>query len=252
MGAIIRSRARWYEFGEKSNKYFPSLETSRKSKSSVRKVFSKDGFLTTDPRKIMAEVESYCTNLYKSKPLNPSANLLHSFLGNPGISKLSDEEATLCEEKLTVSECFKSLQSFQKTKSSGNDGLTVEFYIAFWDVVGDLLVDSLNCSYDYGELSNSQKQAIITLLEKKDKDKRKISNWRPISLINVDTKIGSRAIALRLQVTLPSVIHYNQSAYVKGRTVFDAIRTIDDVLEYTERYKIDGRMVADGGFPENL
>ena len=170
--------------------------------------------------------------------------MLHSFLGNPGISKLSDEEATLCEGKLTASECFKSLQSFQKNKSPGNDGLTVEFYIAFWDVVGDLLVDSLNCSYDYGELSNSQKQAIITLLEKKDKDKRKISNWRPISLINVDAKIGSKAIALRLQIILPSIIHYNQSAYLKGRTVFDAIRTIDDVLEYTERYKIDGRMVA--------
>ena len=215
MGAIIRSRARWYEFGEKSNKYFLSLETSGKSKSSVRKVFSKDGFLTTDPRKIMAEVENYYTNLYKSEPLNPSANLLHSFLGNPGISKLSDEEATLCEGKLTASECFKSLQSFQKNKSPGNDGLTVEFYIAFWDVVGDLLVDSLNCSYDYGELSNSQKQAIITLLEKKDKDKRKISNWRPISLINVDAKIGSKAIALRLQIILPSIIHYNESAYVE-------------------------------------
>ena len=104
-------------------------------------------------------------------------------------------------------------------------------------------MDSLNCSYDYGELSNLQKQAIITLLEKKDKEKSKISNWRPISLINVDTKIGSKAIALRLQVILPSIIHYNQSAYVKERTVFEAIRTID-VLEYTERYKIDGCMVA--------
>ena len=99
MGGIIRSRARWYEFGEKSNKYFLSLETSRKSKSAVRKVFSKDSFLTTDLRKIMAEVESYYTNLYKSEPLDPLANLLHSFLGNPGISKLSDEEATLCEGK---------------------------------------------------------------------------------------------------------------------------------------------------------
>ena len=75
----------------------------------------------------MAEVESYYTNFYKSEPLNPSANLLHSFLGNLRISKLSDEEATLCEGQLTGSECFKSLQSFQKNKSPGNDGLTVEF-----------------------------------------------------------------------------------------------------------------------------
>ena len=74
----------------------------------------------------------------------------------------------------------------------------MEFYTAFWEDLGELVVDSLNCSYDYGELFNSQKQTIITLLEKKDKDKRKISNWRPISLINVDAKIGSKAIALRL------------------------------------------------------
>ena len=51
------------------------------------------------------------------------------------------------------------------------------------------MVKSLNCAYDLGEMSNSRKQAIITLVEKKDKDKRSMSNWRPISLINVDMKI---------------------------------------------------------------
>lgn len=57
-------------------------------------------------------------------------------------------------------------------------------------------------------------------------------------------KIGSKAIAQRLQIVLPSIIHHNQNAYVKGRTIFDAIRTVDDVLEFTERYKINGRMIA--------
>ena len=81
------------------------------------------------------------------------------------------------------------------TSHLGNDGLSVEFYRAFWHILGSVMVDSLNCSYDYGEVSNSQKEAIITLIEKKDKDKRHLSNWRPISLINVDVKIGSKAIA---------------------------------------------------------
>ena len=105
------------------------------------------------------------------------------------------------------------------------------------------MVDSLNYSYDHGELSNSQKQAIITLIEKKDKDKRYLSNWRPISLINVDVKIGSKAIAKRLETVLPGIIHYNQCAYVKGRTIFDAIRTVDDIMEFTERYNINGTMI---------
>ena len=114
-----------------------------------------------------------------------------------------------CEGSLTLEECFKSLRSFQSNKSPGNDGLTVEFYEAFWESLGELLVDSLNCSFDKGELSSSQKQAIIALIEKKDKDKRKSFNWRPISLINVDVKIGSKAIALRLHTVLPKIIHHN-------------------------------------------
>ena len=80
------------------------------------------------------------------------------------------------------------LKTFQKNISPGNDGLTVEFYIAFWPLIATLLVDSLNYAFEYGELSNSQKQAIITLIEKKGKDKRLIKNWRPISLINMDVR----------------------------------------------------------------
>ena len=92
--------------------------------------------------------------------------------------------------------------------------------------------------------TKTQKQAIIKLIEKKGKDKRNISNWRPIALINVDAKIGSKAIATRLQKVLPEKIHFNQNAYVKGKTIFDAVKTIDDILEYKERNKINGLLVA--------
>ena len=123
-------------------------------------------------------------------------------------------------------------------KSPGNDGLTSEFYIKFWNLLGQLLTDSLNFSYQHGELSNSQKQAIIRLIEKKDKDRRYIKNWRPISLLNVDTKIASKALALRLEKVLPHIIHGDQYAYVKGRTIFDAVRSIDDIMEFTKTKQI--------------
>ena len=41
---------------------------------------------------------------------------------------------------------------------------------------------------------------------------------------------------------LPNIIHHNQSAYVKGRTISDAVRTIEDVMEFSKRYNIEGRI----------
>ena len=56
------------------------------------------------------------------------------------------------------------------------------------------------------ELSTSQIQAVIKLIEKKDKDKRFIKNWQPISLLNVDYKIFSKALPSRLKKVLPNLI----------------------------------------------
>ena len=41
--------------------------------------------------------------------------------------------------------------------------------------------------------------------------KRFIKNWRPISLIKVDTKILSKAFAAKLKPILPSIISSNQT-----------------------------------------
>ena len=194
----------------------------------------------------MKQAESFYSKLYQEDNLKPSENELNFFLQSHGICKLSNEDALVCEGRLTVEECLKSLYSFQNNKSPGIDGLSIEFYKAFWDILGVLLVDSVNCSYDQTELSNTQKQATITLLEKKDKDKRQISNWRPISLINVDVKIGSKAVALRIQAVLPKSIHHNQDAFIKGGSITDVITAIEDVLENTERYGINGKMIAVG------
>ena len=57
-------------------------------------------------------------------------------------------------------------------------------------------------------------------------------------------KINSSIIILSLQTVLPKIIHHNQHAYVKGRTINDTIRTMDDILVYTERYGINGKMLA--------
>ena len=73
-------------------------------------------------------------------------------------------------------------------KSPGSNGLTKEFYVCFFNEVSNILITAVNHSFTTGMLSTSRRQALITLIEKKGKDKRFMKNWRPISLINVDTK----------------------------------------------------------------
>ena len=62
--------------------------------------------------------------------------------------------------------------------------------------------------------------------------------------MNVDMKIASKALSSRLEKILPEIIQTDQYAYIKGRTVCDAIRTIDDIIEYTKIQQLSGLMVA--------
>ena len=50
-------------------------------------------------------------------------------------------------------------------------------------------------------------------LEKKDKDKRFIKNWSPISLFNTDVKIISKVLSKRKKGVLPYLISTNQTAF---------------------------------------
>ncbi len=106
------------------------------------------------------------------------------------------------------------------------------------------MFDSYLESIRTGKLSTSQRQNIITLLEKAGKDKTLIKNWRPISLINFDTKLLSKTYAERLKQVMPSLVHPNQVAYVKDRFIGEGLRTIDEAMDYTKRKKIEAYAIA--------
>ena len=60
---------------------------------------------------------------------------------------------------------------------------------------------------------------MIILIGKKGRNNRLLKNWRPISLINVDAEIASKALALRIRKVLGSLISSDQTVYVKGRYI---------------------------------
>ena len=72
-------------------------------------------------------------------------------------------------------------------------------------------------------------------MEKKDKNKRLISNWRPISLLNVDYKIISKIFAPRLKKVLANLISSQQTTYVAQRSINESGRLIFDLFSVTKK-----------------
>ena len=67
-----------------------------------------------------------------------------------------------------------------------------------------------------------------------------VKNWRPITLLNVDYKIAAKAIATRMESTLPFLIHTVQTGFIKGRYIGENIRLVCDLLEQTKTDKSSG------------
>jgi len=72
------------------------------------------------------------------------------------------------------------------------------------------------------------------------KSRECLTNWRPVSLLNVDYKIATKAIALRLEKISPSITHPCQSGYLKGRFLGESIRLIADTMDFIKIKYIPG------------
>ena len=94
------------------------------------------------------------------------------------------------------------------------------------------------------KLVTSQRQAVIKLLGKKDKDKRLICNWRPLYLLNIDYKIISKIFASRLKIVLPILISSQQTTYVAQRCINESGRLISDLLSVTKKMKVKRCLVT--------
>ena len=210
-GACVRSKARWYEYGERSSKYFLNLEKRNDENKCIKSLIKEDNSIITDPKEILEEQRRFYHKLYSSQNPEIDDPRFNALFTNDAIKVLSDEQRDTCEGLLIEGECKNALKGFQKNKSPGTDRLTTEFYTFFWKQISETMIDSFNYGFIKGELSISQRQGIIRLIPKKDKNLSYLRNWRPISLLNVDYKIATKALASRLKKVLPTIINDAQT-----------------------------------------
>lgn len=240
LGAMIRSKARWVEAGEKPTRYFCGLE---KRNFTTRTISHLDinGRITTDPGEIQREQALFYKKLYSAQTLDNSE--LSFFLNESNIKRLTEKNQALCEGMITENEIKQALKNMANGKSPGPDGYPAEFYKFFWGDLGRYYIKSLALSFEKGELSVTQKQGVITCLPKGNKPREFLKNWRPITLLNVDYKIASACLASRMKTVLPDIISESQKGFIKDRFIGENTRLTYDIMEYLNSHNKPGLLL---------
>ncbi|KAJ3589478.1 hypothetical protein NHX12_010323 [Muraenolepis orangiensis] len=220
--------------------FFFGLEKKNGQRRVIHSLLSGTGQEITEPSQIRRRAVSFYSTLYASE-YEEGETLSEGFWD--GLPQVSEEANSQLEGPLTIQELQTALQGMQGRRAPGIDGLSVEFYKAYWDVLSNDLLDVFNESLASGSMPVSCRRAVITLLPKKG-NLQDIKNWRPVSLLCVDYKLLSKALATRLGRAVEQVIHRDQTYCVPGRSMVDNVHLIRDVLEVSSSLDINTGLIS--------
>ncbi|KAJ3604925.1 hypothetical protein NHX12_026976 [Muraenolepis orangiensis] len=239
-GALVRSRFLNTNEMDAPTSFFFGLEKKNGQRRVIHSLLSGTGQEITEPSQIRRRAVSFYSTLYTSE-YEEGETLSEGFCN--GLPQVSEEANSQLEGPLTIQELQTALQGMQGRRAPGIDGLSVEFYKAYWDVLSHDLLDVFNESLASGSMPVSCRRAVITLLPKKG-NLQDIKNWRPVSLLCVDYKILSKALATRLGKAVEQVIHRDQTYCVPGRSMVDNVHLIRDVLEVSSSLGINTGLIS--------
>ena len=171
--ALVRSRSKWIEQGEKSTSYFLNLEKTRQNNNRITKLIDINSKRQYNSDKdILKHCASFYSKLYTSN--NPRQDHIDEYLAElQHLPLLSDKDQLICEGKVSILECEQALKGMKNNKSPGYDGLTVEFYKTFWQDLSDLMINSFHESFHNGKLSEMQNTSVLSLIHKKNECTKK-------------------------------------------------------------------------------
>ena len=197
------------------------------------------GISKTTPIDLAEHVQRFYTKLYRCDQINPLEQ--NFFLNNLDVG-LSDQQKEHLQNDLNDFEIETAISQMAKGKAPGPDGLSVEFYTRCWPIVKHDFVNLLNQMYSTQSIDNRTKSGFITLIYKKG-PKTKISNYRPISLLNYDLKIFTKCLTNRLKPFMTNLSHENQ--YAKpGKQIFSIANLLRDLWWDASDSKIDAYFVS--------
>ena len=241
-GAIVRAQSNYHLYGEKSSKYFFSMENVNYKRKNRFKIRKDSGNMITDNMEILKEQDKFFKALYQDTS-DFDNEKFEEFVSQLDGPKLSEIERDRLEADISMIELRKAVFELKKDKVCGSDGLPIEFYQEFFEDIKELLLAVCQAIAKEG-MYMTAKQGIIALIEKEGKNLDYLTNWHPLSLLNCDTKIYAKILAKRLDTVAQELIHTDQSGFLKGRLIHENLLDLASIIDYTEDRQIPGMIIS--------
>lgn len=102
------------------------------------------------------------------------------------------------------------------------DGITSEIIAHHWSSMKNDITPAVLYFFNTKRMLSSLNLAVLTLIPK-NRTPERLEDYRPISCLGVTYKIFSKILACRLSIILPGIISPNQTTFIRGRRIIDAI-----------------------------
>lgn len=160
-------------------------------------------------------VERYFANLFSTS--NP--NIIDDIIESVEAVVNEDMNRTLLMP-FSGEEVHKALFQMHPSKLSGPNGLSPFFFQKFWHIVGRDVTKAIVSVLNSGHFLRKMNFTHIELIPKKRKSES-MSDFRPISLSNVISRLVSKVLANRVKTILPNIISDAQTAFAPNRVITD-------------------------------
>ena len=193
---------------------------------------------TTNTFEDLAETgKKYFENIFKEDQQATIAEVL--WISEFFPRSISEEYNLELMEEVSEEVVKATLLSFQKDKTMGPNGLTVEFFLAGCDSIGPDLLQLVEETRRNGVLHLPLNSNFITLILKKD-NPGSLEGYRPISLCNITYKVVTKIIVQRFRKVLSKIISKEQFGFLEDRQIHEATGVSQEGLHSRKTKKAKG------------
>jgi hypothetical protein len=236
----LKSRATWLASGDENTKFFQAFSKGRRCANTIWHLKDRDGNQENTFEGMSRLGKKHFQDLFIAENQATIEEVVCLAQLFPRF--VDEEDNRMLMEKVTEEELKEVIRSFQKDKSPGPDDWTIEFFLGFYDLLGQDLLKMVEDIRITGRIPLSLNSTFIALIPKTD-NPVSLDEFRPISLCNCIYKIVSKIIARRVKRILSDRISSEQFGFLEGRQIHEVVGVAQEGLHNIKSKKLKGAVL---------